>query len=418
MLNRVAAKESAKKIMQVSGNQSGMIGLEILYKVISTATVTALGSIILVISSVGGGLSWLVSSPFMLLNPIAWFIVLAVLCIAVGMLMSIASVMMQAPFNVARQRYYLYLQKNHIRTSALSIFESFDFFMQFGIVAGVKVVAVNWFPLVLILAGAVVALILLIINAGLGVALGGFLVFACCVAAIVIQVYKNLVFWPMEMVQADHPSLTAKQVMDRCREMTKGHIGDLLVFELSFLGWDFLSLITGGIVGLLYSTPYYFMSKALVYAELKGRPIALDGIRANISGDGLTIGIKPSDLVDIRKDVTGPVKPEPKPNAFLKGITGMYAGSSFPLEPDRPVILGRDGTMAQIVFSQGAQKISRRHCEIVFDSRTQQYRVTDFSSNGTYVKGTNTRLAVNTPMQLARGTEIYLGDTNNIIRLG
>ena len=41
----------------------------------------------------------------------------------------------------------------------------------------------------------------------------------------------------------------------------------------------------------------------------------------------------------------------------LLGISGMYAGSNFPLTPDQPVILGRDSAAAQIVFSQGAQKI-------------------------------------------------------------
>ena len=56
----------------------------------------------------------------------------------------------------------------------------------------------------------------------------------------------------------------------------------------------------------------------------------------------------------------------------------MYAGSSYPLEPNQPVILGRDPAYAKIVFSQGAQKISRRHCEVMFNSQVQKYRVTDF----------------------------------------
>ena len=79
------------------------------------------------------------------------------------------------------------------------------------------------------------------------------------------------------------------------------------------------------------------------------------------------------------------------------------------------MILGRDSAAAQIVFSQGAQKISRRHCEVMFNSQTQQYRVTDFSSNGTYVNGS--RLPANAPVKLERGTEISLGDSNNIMKL-
>ena len=51
----------------------------------------------------------------------------------------------------------------------------------------------------------------------------------------------------------------------------------------------------------------------------------------------------------------------------------------------------------------------------MFNSQTQQYRVTDFSSNGTYVNGS--RLPANAPVKLARGTEIALGDSNNIMKL-
>lgn len=85
------------------------------------------------------------------------------------------------------------------------------------------------------------------------------------------------------------------------------------------------------------------------------------------------------------------------------------------MEPNQPVILGRDPAYAKIVFSQGAQKISRRHCEVMFNSQVQKYRVTDFSSNGTYVNGS--RLPANSPVLLTRGTELALGDNNNIIRL-
>ena len=67
-------------------------------------------------------------------------------------------------------------------------------------------------------------------------------------------------------------------------------------------------------------------------------------------------------------------------------------------------------------ISQIACTISvQRHCEVMFNSQVQKYRVTDFSSNGTYVNGS--RLPANSPVLLTRGTELALGDNNNIIRL-
>lgn len=134
---------------------------------------------------------------------------------------------------------------------------------------------------------------------------------------------------------------------------------------MSYLGWWLLNNITGGIVGLLYVTPYYNMTKALVFEELKGRAIALDGIQSSIAeGSGLTIAIKPEDVAEKINDLGNRIEQEKKQRQSaaqknapaLLGISGMYAGSNFPLTPDQPVILGRDSAAAQIVFSQGAQK--------------------------------------------------------------
>lgn len=156
----------------------------------------------------------------------------------------------------------------------------------------------------------------------------------------------------------------------------------------------------------------------MIYEELKGCPIALDDIKASTDGNGMTIAIDSKKLFRVNKnEIFGrPEKPvsDPIMAPAILGVSGMYAGSTFPLTPNQPVVLGRDGAVAQIVFSQGAQKISR-HCEVMFNSQTQQYRVTDFSSNGTYVNGK--RLPANAPIKLARGTEVSLGDNNNVIKL-
>lgn len=437
MINRVADKESAKSILRQNGNQSGMIGMEILYTIISSLTVTSLmaafsaaafqiygTAIVSLVMSIIDDFSrfsiWGYYSPRIVFSPVK-FILLALLLVLIVAVTGIVTAMLKAPFEVARYRYYLYLRKNGTRTSATSIFESFDFFVQFAIITGTREIVIQWLPVVIEVATVILTFVLL---------LSGVIWFALLIlivgmiAAAVISVYRRLQLWPMAWVQADHPQLTAQQVIARCKEMTAGHIGDILIFELSYLGWWILNNITGGIVGLLYVIPYYNMTKALVYEELKGRAIALDGIQSSIAeGSGLTIAIKPEDVAEKINNLGNKIEQEkklrqsaaPKYVPALLGISGMYAGSNFPLTPDQPVILGRDGAAAQIVFSQGAQKISRRHCEVMFNSQTQQYRVTDFSSNGTYVNGS--RLPANAPVKLARGTEISLGDSNNIMKL-
>ncbi len=410
MVNRVADKESAKSILKHNGNQAAMIGMEILYTIISALTVTTMMAafsaaavsiygttlvslVVSFINDLSRASSWGYYSPSMIFSPFK-FILMALLFVLLVAATGIVTEMLKAPFEVARYRYYLYLRKNGTRTSASSIFESFDFFVQFAIVTGTREIVIQWLPIVIAVATVILTFVFLLSGV---IWLAVLILMFGMIAAAVISIYRRLQLWPMAWVQADHPQLSAQQVIARCKEMTAGHIGDLLIFELSYLGWWLLNNITGGIVGLLYVTPYYNMTKALVFEELKGRAIALDGIQSSIAeGSGLTIAIKPNAPA-------------------LLGISGMYAGSNFPLTPDQPVILGRDSAAAQIVFSQGAQKISRRHCEVMFNSQTQQYRVTDFSSNGTYVNGS--RLPANAPVKLARGTEISLGDSNNIMKL-
>lgn len=434
MVNRVADKENAKSILKHNGNQAAMIGMEILYMIISTLTVTTMMAafsaaavsiygttlISFVMSFIGDlsrASSWGYYSPSLLFSPFK-FILMALLFVLLVAASGIVTEMLKAPFEVARYRYYLHLRKNGTRTSAKSIFEGFDFFVQFAIVTGTREIVIQWLPVVIAVATVILTFVFLL-SGVIGFAV--LILMVGIIAAVVISIYRRLQLWPMAWIQADHPQLSAQQVIARCKEMTAGHIGDLLIFELSYLGWWLLNNITGGIAGLIYVTPYYNMAKALVFEELKGRAIALDAIQSSIVEGSVLIN--PDDLAKMINNIVVQIEGEKKQSQpavqkyepALLGISGMYAGSSFPLTPDQPVILGRDGATAQIVFSQGAQKISRRHCEVMFNSQTQQYRVTDFSSNGTYVNGG--RLPANSPVMLARGTQISLGDSNNIMKL-
>ena len=175
------------------------------------------------------------------------------------------------------------------------------------------------------------------------------------IAALVVAAYRSYQFWPMALVQADHPQLNAEQVMERCKVMTEGHKFDLFVFDLSYLGWNILSLLTGGILSVLYVAPYKMMATAFVYEEMKGRPVMVDDIKPSTDGNGMTIAVDPKKLMGIGS--TGGKKPTSHipaasraAGAALEGVAGMYAGSSYPLEPNQPVILGRDPAYAKIVF--------------------------------------------------------------------
>lgn len=127
MINRAGNKEKAKRVLNENGNLSGMVGMEILYRVIAAITSVLLGAMI------AGGIgvvSAVVSAPFKLFG-LAGIIIAYVLITPIATLVgAIAGGAVAGPFEVARYRYYLSLRKNGIRPKVTCIFDAFDFFMQ------------------------------------------------------------------------------------------------------------------------------------------------------------------------------------------------------------------------------------------------------------------------------------------------
>lgn len=68
----------------------------------------------------------------------------------------------------------------------------------------------------------------------------------------------------------DHPEYTATQAITESRRMMKGHKGELFVLYLSFLGWDLLSVLTLGILEIVYVAPYKAAAVAGFYESIKG----------------------------------------------------------------------------------------------------------------------------------------------------
>lgn len=71
----------------------------------------------------------------------------------------------------------------------------------------------------------------------------------------------------------ENPNLTANEAIKMSKKMTDGYKGDLFVLSLSFIGWKFLSGVTGGLVGIFWANPYMGLTHAGVYEDLKWKAI-------------------------------------------------------------------------------------------------------------------------------------------------
>ena len=100
----------------------------------------------------------------------------------------------------------------------------------------------------------------------------------------------------------------------------------------------------------------------------------------------------------------------------ISGLSGMYAGQDIPMAPNDDLVIGRDASFSNIIIDQNADKVSRKHCIVRYDSGRNTYIVTDHSTNGTFIDGGN-RLLANMPTPLTRGTVIALGSRENRFKL-
>ena len=72
-----------------------------------------------------------------------------------------------------------------------------------------------------------------------------------------------------DYILAETPELTAKEAIERSKDMMEGNRWRLFCLEISFIGWGILSLLTLGI-GSLWLTPYMEASMAAFYREVSG----------------------------------------------------------------------------------------------------------------------------------------------------
>ena len=63
-------------------------------------------------------------------------------------------------------------------------------------------------------------------------------------------------------ILAKYPNVEAMQAINISQRIMRGRKLELFVVELSFLGWQLLSVLTLGILNILYVTPYSFIPKA------------------------------------------------------------------------------------------------------------------------------------------------------------
>ena len=66
----------------------------------------------------------------------------------------------------------------------------------------------------------------------------------------------------------DNPELTSTEAITMSRDIMRGHKWETFIFDLSFLGWGLLGLLTFNLVNIFWTNPYKENANAVLYLEL------------------------------------------------------------------------------------------------------------------------------------------------------
>ena len=83
--------------------------------------------------------------------------------------------------------------------------------------------------------------------------------------------YYSAYFAPK--IMNDYPNIKPSQAISLSKKIVRGHRGELFVYDLSFLPWLFMTIITVGIAGI-YTIPYKRTADALYYENFRLRALA------------------------------------------------------------------------------------------------------------------------------------------------
>ena len=112
-----------------------------------------------------------------------------------------------------------------------------------------------------------------IVSFGAAIALPEWLTLPVMLLCYIPGIVKVYSYFLTPFILFDCPNVSAKDAIKLSALMTEGYRVDIFVTQLSFIGWFILSPFTFCILGFFHAYPYYGLTMAGVYQELKKRAV-------------------------------------------------------------------------------------------------------------------------------------------------
>lgn len=86
---------------------------------------------------------------------------------------------------------------------------------------------------------------------------------------VVPGIVKSYEYRMVPYLMAEYPDMAPYEAFRISKEMMMGNKWEAFVLDLSFLGWNLLSAVTLGLVGIFYAGPYQMLTNSALYLTLK-----------------------------------------------------------------------------------------------------------------------------------------------------
>ncbi len=82
-------------------------------------------------------------------------------------------------------------------------------------------------------------------------------------------IIKSYEYRMIPYILADNPEMPTEEVFAESKRLMSGNKWKAFVLDLSFIGWQLLSILTCGILSIFYVDPYQYSTNAALYEALK-----------------------------------------------------------------------------------------------------------------------------------------------------
>ena len=82
-------------------------------------------------------------------------------------------------------------------------------------------------------------------------------------------IVKSYEYRMLPYILADNPGMTWQEAFAESKELMTGNKWRAFVLDLSFIGWQLLSILTLGLLSIFYVNPYKFSTNAALYEAIK-----------------------------------------------------------------------------------------------------------------------------------------------------